>query len=65
MDLANYYIGVEQYQDAFEQLLEIVRQDKNFQDEAGRKTMLSLFTVLGNQNELVRQYRKQLAALLN
>ena len=65
LDLANYYIGVEQYQDAFEQLLEIVRQDKNFQDEAGRKTMLSLFTVLGNQNELVRQYRKQLAALLN
>ena len=65
MNLANLYIGADQYQPAFEQLLEIIKIDRSYNDEEARKTMLSLFNVLGNQHALVRQYRKQLAALLN
>jgi len=48
-----------------EQLLEIIRRDRKWNDEAGRKTMLSVFDVLGGQGELVSKYRRQLAAALN
>jgi len=65
MNLANLYIGNDQYQPALEQLLEVIKLDRSYNDDEARKTMLSLFNVLGNQHALVRQYRKQLAALLN
>jgi putative thioredoxin len=53
---------------AFEQLLEIVRRDRSFQDDVGRRTMLTLFQSLGDQAEaedLVRRYRRALATTLN
>jgi len=65
LNLANLYIGNDQYQQAFEQLLDLIKLDRHYNDEEARKTMLSLFKVLGNQHELVRQYRKKLALLLN
>jgi putative thioredoxin len=51
-----------------EQLLEIVRRDRKWQDEAGRKTMLTLFTLLGAQpqyEDLVREFRIALSRTLN
>ena len=65
INLANLYIGDDQYQQALEQLLEVIKIDRSYNDDDARKTMLSLFNVLGNQHALVRQYRKLLAALLN
>jgi putative thioredoxin len=63
--LAKLYAGQQRYEPALEQLLEITRRDRSFGDEAGRKTMLAIFDLLKNQNELVSRYRKLLASTLH
>jgi putative thioredoxin len=68
LQLANTLALGRDYRAAFEQLLEIVRRDRQWQDEAGRKTMLTLFNLLATQPEydaLVREYRVALARTLN
>ena len=47
-----------------DQLLEIVRRDRGFEDDIGRKTLLSVFNLLGG-DELVSRYRRLLASALN
>ena len=64
LQLANVSVAKQDYRAAFEQLLEIVRRDRGFQDDVGRKTMLQLFTLLGNSGELVSDYRRKLASAM-
>jgi len=45
---------------ALQQLLYILEQDRNFGDDAGRKGLLAVFDVLGNEGELVAEYRRKL-----
>lgn len=54
-----------QFELAFEQLLEIVKRDRNYNDDAGRKALLKLFELLGDNHELVNSYRRKLALALN
>jgi putative thioredoxin len=54
-----------QYEAAIQNLLEIVRRDRKFRDDAGRKTLLTVFQLLGNNHELVKKYRPLLASALN
>lgn len=65
LQLAKALVAEQRYEGALEQLLEIIRRDRNWNDQAGRKTMLALFDMLGGQGELVSHYRRQLAAVLN
>jgi putative thioredoxin len=65
LELANQLVAGQRFEPALEQLIEIVRRDRQFDDEAGRKTMLSVFTLLGGQGELVSRYRRLLASALN
>jgi putative thioredoxin len=65
LTLANLHVQARSYEPALEQLLEIIRKDRKWNQEAGRKTMLALFDLLGGQGELVSRYRRQLAATLN
>lgn len=51
-------------QDALGYLLQILKQDKYFQDGIARKTMLEIFSSLGNQDPLVAPYQRQLFSLL-
>jgi putative thioredoxin len=62
--LANLAIAGQRYEDGMEQLLEIVRRDRSFQDDVGRTTLLSVFALLGG-GELVSRYRRLLASVLN
>ncbi len=62
--LAAYRVLAGDYQSAFEHLLEIVRQDRNFREDAGRQGMLALFDLLGNQDRLVSEYRTKLSRAL-
>jgi len=64
LKLANLWVASAQYEPAMEQLLEIVRRDRGFQDDVGRKTLLSVFNLLGG-GELVSRYRRMLASALN
>lgn len=53
------------YAGAMEQLLEITRRDRAFRDDAGRKGLIAIFSMLGNEHELVASYRSRLAEVLS
>lgn len=50
---------------ALEQYLEILRRDRHYGDDAGRKGLLAVFELLGNQGPLVNHYRSQMFNLLH
>ena len=63
LKLASLLVAAGQYETGMDQLLEIVRRDRGFEDDIGRKTLLSVFDLLGG-GELVSRYRRQLSSLL-
>ena len=63
--LSAHYILRGDFISAMEQLLEIVRRDRTYHDDAGRAGLLKIFEILGNEHELVTQYRRKLAQALN
>ena len=48
-----------------EQLLELMRRDRQFGDDAARKTLLAVFALLGDDDERVKPYRRRLFNLLH
>jgi putative thioredoxin len=64
LKLANLLIAATRYEAGMDQLLEIVRRDRGFGDDIGRKTLLSVFNLLGG-GERVSRYRRLLASALN
>ncbi len=62
--LAKLCVADGQYEAGMDHLLEIVRRDRGFEDDIGRKTLLSVFELLGG-GELASQYRRKLASALN
>lgn len=65
LDLANVYISQQQYENAIEQCFEIIKRDRSFNEDIGRKTVVSVFNLLNNEGDIVRTYRRKLATLLN
>jgi putative thioredoxin len=68
LELANALAVAQDYRGALENLLDIVRRDRKWNEEAGRKTMLTLFSLLAAQpqyDDLVREFRVALARTLN
>jgi putative thioredoxin len=64
-DLANLLVGRGLASEGLEELLEIVRRDRTWNDDAARKQMLSVFNLLGGQGGVVSAYRRKLASALN
>jgi len=64
LQLASLYVARKRHRDALDELLEIVKRDRGFRDDAGRKTMLEVFSLLGPDNELVDEYRRRLASAM-
>ena len=54
----------ERYIEALTEFLEVVRRDRRYKDDAGRKAMLTLFTMMGDDDPVTRQYRQKLANAL-
>ena len=66
--LAHALAFARDYRPALEELLSIVKRDRDWQDQAARKAMLELFTLLdsdGQYDDLVREFRIALARTLN
>lgn len=53
------------YETALEQFMEILRRDPQFEEEAGRKGLIAIFEILGNEDPLVITYRRRMFSLLH
>ncbi len=63
-DLALALYGVGDAEGAIDQLLELVRRDRAWDEEAGRKQLLKVFEALGPTHELTLGGRRRLSSLL-
>ncbi len=52
------------YEAAIEQLIDIIRIEKSYRDDAARRSLVSLFEFLGGDHPLVSRYRPLMAAAL-
>jgi len=57
--------AAQDYDHALAELLAIVRTDRGFGDDVGRRTMLTVFEALPADSDLSRRYRRELAAAIN
>jgi putative thioredoxin len=64
LELARHHAHAKAFEPALQQLIEIVRRDRKFRADAGRKTMIEIFNLLGAGDPLVARYRSELAAAL-
>jgi putative thioredoxin len=62
--LAARYVLAERMQDAMDELLFIIQNDRTFGDDAARKGLLAVFELLGEEDELVKAYRRKLSAAM-
>lgn len=64
IDLAVRLVADDQIEAALEQLLEALKQDRTFDEERARKTMIQVFELLGKGNELATAYRRKMFTFL-
>ena len=62
--LAASYVLNGQMQEAMDELLYIIRNDRAFDDDAARKGLLAIFALLEDDSELVTSYRRKLSAAM-
>ena len=62
--LAQRHAAARRYRQAMDELLAIVRTDKNWRDGEARKQLVNLFTLAADDSELVSEYRRKLATAL-
>lgn len=62
--LAARLITEHSFEAALEQLLEVVRRDRAYGDDAARKAVLEVFALMGGEGPVVKRYRALLSSLL-
>jgi putative thioredoxin len=63
-ELAGLHAGARRYREALDELIEIVRRDKDWNDGAARKQVLNIFNLAENDAALVSEYRRKFASAL-
>jgi len=63
--LAAHHALAGDFGSALAQWLELMRRDRTYGDDAGRRSLLQAFEVLGEQDPLVAEYRRKMASLLH
>lgn len=63
-ELAKALAGQGQMMEAVDELLEIVRRDRAWNDEAARKQLITIFEAAGPVSDVAKQGRRKLSALL-
>lgn len=66
---AAYHLGMAlaargECEQALDRLLEVVKRDRSYGDDAGRRAILDIFALLGDADPLVRAYRRRLSGVL-
>lgn len=61
---AAHYVLMKNYERAMAHLLELMRRNRRFQEDAARKSLLTVFNLLENRGPLVSQYRAKMSSLL-
>lgn len=64
LELARALAAAEDYEAALRHLLEVVKRDRGYGDEAGRKSMIDIFNILGGRHPITERYRGELARIL-
>ena len=64
LELAKALAGAGRLQEASDHLMEIIRRDRAWNDEAARKQLLTVFEAAGYASEVAKQGRKRLSTLL-
>ena len=54
------YVLNDRMEDALEAFMYILQHDRTFRDDIGRKSLLAAFVLLGDEGELVNNYRRKL-----
>ncbi len=62
--LAGLYAGQRRYQEAMDELLEILKRAKNWREGEARKQLISLLTLASSQPALVTEYRRKLTSAM-
>ncbi len=62
--LAAHWALAGRYDAAMDQLLELMKRDRGFREDAGRQGLLAVFDLLGADDQRVRVYRSKMASLL-
>jgi putative thioredoxin len=62
--LAGLYAGQRRYQEAMDELLEILKRAKNWREGEARKQLISLLTLASSQPALVAEYRRKLTSAM-
>ena len=62
--LAGLYGAQRRYREAMDELVEIIRRDREWRDGEARKQLLALFTLAKDEPDLVSEYRRKLASAL-
>jgi putative thioredoxin len=65
LDLATVLVADDQIEPALEQLLDILKKDREWQDQVARKTMIRIFELLGKGDELATAYRRKMFTFLH
>jgi putative thioredoxin len=63
--LAGFYASQRRYQEAMDELLEILKRAKDWREGEARKQLLALFGMAASQPALVAEYRRKLASALH
>ncbi|MBF0614442.1 MAG: tetratricopeptide repeat protein [Magnetococcales bacterium] len=64
MGLGEALVARERYAEGMERFLEVVRRDRGYGEDAGRKALVRVFDLLGPGHPLIPKFRQRLSALL-
>jgi putative thioredoxin len=65
LNKSHHLSASDQYDEAMDILIKIMTIDRQFQNDAGRLGLLSLFELLGGEHPVVQKYRRKLFTLLH
>jgi putative thioredoxin len=64
LELGKLLVAGRRYEEGLEQLLDVVKRDRTFQDDAARLAMIDVFTLLGRDHPVASRFQRELSGVL-